>query len=247
MGAENSGVYVAGSNSLELELVSAWATRHSRAVVWLSQESAVELEVPSEASLVVIDAHSEPFDAVVQVARIRAAHANVPIVLLGPRSGNHDSFLKAAVRSGANAVLKRPLAKLDLFEALRRLAPPRPANGPTQRGVVVLSRSCALDLEGRCLRVGRVEHSLTKAKFDLLAYLVQHAGRAVSAEELVRAGVFAPSQRARYRAIVLELRDKLGEARSVIHTVPGYGYRFEPFVAEVFYDETDPQGSRGSA
>ena len=124
MGSKNSGVYVAGANSLELELVSAWAARHSRAVVWLSQESAVELEVPSEASLVVIDAHSEPFDAVVQVARIRAAHAKVPIVLFGPRSGEHDSFLKAAVRSGANAVLTRPLDKLALFEALRRLAAP---------------------------------------------------------------------------------------------------------------------------
>src|SRR5688572_23983979 len=203
MGSKNAGVYVAGVNTLELELVGAWAARHCRTVVWLSQENAVELEVPSEASLVVIDAHSEPFDAVVQVARIRAAHANVPIVLLGPRSGEHDSFLKAAVRSGANAVLTRPLDRLALFEALRRLTTPLPRRGTAQRGVVALSPSCALDLEGRCLRVGRIEHPLTKAKFDLMAYLVQHAGRAVSADELVRAGIFAPSQRARYRAIVL--------------------------------------------
>lgn len=246
MGSATSGVYLSGSNTPELELVVAWAGRHCRAVVWLSQESAVELEVQSEASLVVVDAHTEPFDAVVQVARIRAAHAHVPIVLLGPRSAEYDSFLRAALRSGANAVLKRPLDRIDLFEALRRLTVSRPGKDRAPRGVVALSPSCALDLMGRCLRVGRVEHPLTKAKFDLLAYLVQHAGRAVSADELVRAGIFAPSQRARFRAIVLELRDKLGEARSVIHTVPGYGYRFEPFVAEVFYDETEPRNSPGS-
>ena len=226
MGSKHAGIYLAGPPTRELELVRAWAGRHCRAVVWLSQESAVELEVPAEAALVVIDAHTEPFDAVVQVARIRAAHANVPIMLFGAGSGERDSFLRAALRSGANAVLERPFDELGLCAALQRLAGSRSRHRPG--GVVALSPSCRLDLEGRCLRVGRVAHPLTRAKFDLLAYLVQHAGRAVSAEELVRAGIFVPSQRARYRAIMLELRDKLGEARSVIRTVPGYGYRFEP-------------------
>jgi len=232
MRAMNSGVYLAGPKTAELELVREWACRQRLAVVWLSQAIAVELEVPVGASLVVVDAHAEPVDAVVQVARIRAAHPSIPIILFCAEGGVHDTFLRAALRSGANAVLRRPLDQLALFEALRRLARPAPQKGPNPQGTVALSPDCALDLAGRCLRVGRFYHPLTKAKFDLLAYLVQHTGRAVSAEELVRAGIFAPSQRSRYRAIVLELRDKLGAARSVIHTVPGYGYRFEPLIAE---------------
>jgi two-component system, OmpR family, KDP operon response regulator KdpE len=245
MDPANSGVYVAGANSVELALVSSWAARHCGGVQRLSQESAVELEVPSEASLVVIDAQGDALDAVVQVARIRTAHASVPIVLLGPLSEEYDTFSKAAVRSGANAVLKRPVDRHALFEALRRLSVPTRKSAPL-RGCIALSASCILDLEGRCLRVGRVERPLTKAKFDLLAYLVQHSGRAVSAEELVRAGIFSPSQRARCRAIMLELREKLGEAKSVIRTVPGYGYRFDPFVAEAPGDKSDRRDLGGA-
>jgi DNA-binding response OmpR family regulator len=76
--------------------------------------------------------------------------------------------------------------------------------------------------------VGVTERALSRGKFELLSYLIQHTGRAISAEELVRAGVLAVSQRSRYRAIVLELRAHLGDARSAIRTVQGYGYRFEP-------------------
>lgn len=110
-------------------------------------------------------------------------------------------------------------------------------SGIARRGTVALNESVALDLDRRCLWFGRIERPLTKAKFDLLEYLVQHSGRAVSADELVRAGVFVPSQRMRYRAIALELRNKLGEARSIIRTVPGYGYRCEPQAGQRHWDD----------
>ncbi|MGC4064756.1 MAG: winged helix-turn-helix domain-containing protein [Polyangiaceae bacterium] len=85
-----------------------------------------------------------------------------------------------------------------------------------------------LDLDARCLRFGDAERRLTREKFELLEYLLRNVGHAVSAEQLVRAGVLSRSQRSRFRAIVLELRNKLGDARGIIHTVPGYGYRLEP-------------------
>ena len=125
-------------------------------------------------------------------------------------------------------VLEVPLSADVLRDALEQLA----ARGITlmrKRKQVRLSRSCVVDLDARCLRIGDAERRLTREKFELLEYLLRHVGHAVSADQLVRAGILSRSQRMRFRAIVLELRNKLGDAREVIRTVPGYGYRLEPF------------------
>lgn len=178
--------------------------------------------------LAVIDAELGPWDAIAQTARLRSTDARLPLVVLGPGAQTQPGFLKAALQSGADGVLDRPFDDDTLRAMLEGLVDRAHKETTNQRRFIPLSPSCGLDLEGRCLRQGESEQPLTKGKFDLLEYLVRHAGRAVSADELVRKGVLAPSQRARYRAIVLELRAKLGDASATIRTVPGYGYRFDP-------------------
>jgi DNA-binding response OmpR family regulator len=92
---------------------------------------------------------------------------------------------------------------------------------------VALGAGVVLDLSARCLRIERDEVRLSCDKFELLRYLVNCTGRAVSADELVCKRIFLRSQAARYKAIVFELRRKLGPAWRSIRSVPGYGYRFE--------------------
>jgi DNA-binding response OmpR family regulator len=179
------------------------------------------------AVLAVIDAGNEPWDAIVKTAKLRAIAPNLPLLVLGPDLAQ-PGFLKAALDSGATRVLSRPFDAARLGVALGGSVGPFSPSSRERGGFVRLSEACGIDLAGRCLRIGTCELPLTKGKFDLLEYLVRHPGRAVSADELVRGGVLAPSQRSRYRAIVLELRDKLGDARDCIRTVPGYGYRFDP-------------------
>ncbi|MGC4064755.1 MAG: hypothetical protein QM784_08955 [Polyangiaceae bacterium] len=97
------GVYLTGARSDEAMVVSLWANERGFNCAWLSQEDAVEREVDLHATLVVADARENPHDAIAQMARIRAAHWEVPLLLLRPREQHEPSFLRAAARSGADS------------------------------------------------------------------------------------------------------------------------------------------------
>src|SRR5262249_44173522 len=72
------------------------------------------------------------------------------------------------------------------------------------------------------------ELPLTRLEFDLLAYMMQHAGRVVSQEELaarvLRSAYSAESSLVRVH--VSHLRRKLGTSGQMIETVRGRGFRF---------------------
>jgi DNA-binding response OmpR family regulator len=70
--------------------------------------------------------------------------------------------------------------------------------------------------------------TLTRLEFDLLAYLMRHAHRVVSQEELVQRvihGVYR-AESSLIRVHVAHLRRKLGLQAGVIETVRGRGLRF---------------------
>jgi DNA-binding response OmpR family regulator len=79
----------------------------------------------------------------------------------------------------------------------------------------------------RRLSVLGQEQPMSVQKFELLCYLADRAGRAVDPRELVKSGVIRPAQVQRIRALIAELRGRLGPASSLITTVPGFGYRLD--------------------
>jgi DNA-binding winged helix-turn-helix (wHTH) protein len=93
-----------------------------------------------------------------------------------------------------------------------------------------------LDLANACVRRGQTPVRLTPKAFDLLRYLVTHAGRLVTREEpwpAVWPGTVVSE--AALTVCMAELRRALGEetrAPRWIETVPRRGYRF---IEESFY------------
>jgi DNA-binding response OmpR family regulator len=221
------GVWALSEESAEFLALAAWARARGLPVRRLASDADVEHSTHERASFVMLDAASDPLGAVAQCACIRARWPESPMLVLGPGRGEQERFREAAMRFGATVLLERPVAEALLLAAFETCVRAQHQRGATPR-FVSLGGAYTLDLEGRCLRVGDVEQALTKGKFDLLAYLIGHPGQAVAADDLVRAGVLARSQISRYRAIVQELRSKLGAAGASIRTVPGYGYRFDP-------------------
>ena len=76
--------------------------------------------------------------------------------------------------------------------------------------------------------------TLTRKEYDLLAFLIEHAGELVTREiSLLR--VWGYSNQIRTRTLdvhILRLRRKLGEHRGkYIETIFNAGYRFQPFRA----------------
>jgi DNA-binding response OmpR family regulator len=76
--------------------------------------------------------------------------------------------------------------------------------------------------------------ALTRKEYDLLAFLIEHAGELVTRETLLL-HVWNYGNQVRTRTLdvhILRLRRKLGQDSSkYIETIFGFGYRFQPFRA----------------
>ena len=96
-----------------------------------------------------------------------------------------------------------------------------------------------LDTANQCLRHGEARVALTPKAFGMLQYLVAHAGRLVTQDELLEAlwpGIYV--DRGVVRKYILEIRRALGDrpdALMFIETLPRRGYQF---VAPVIDDES---------
>src|SRR5262245_25365321 len=147
---------------------------------------------------------------------------DLPVLVLTARSAEMDKLL--GFEHGADDYLTKPFSPRELvarLKALLRRAGPGPSSGAVTVGelrVDPLAREATL--HGRGL-------DLTPREFDLLAFLVQHPGRVVSREELLRKvwGYAFVGETRTVAVHVGRLRAKLGDAGAAIETVLGTGYK----------------------
>jgi DNA-binding response OmpR family regulator len=93
-----------------------------------------------------------------------------------------------------------------------------------QRGI---TPPVILDVEAREMTVSGKQISLTSLEFDLMYYLTQHEGKAVSRDALLNAvwGYDYTGGSNVVDARVRSLRKKLGDYASCIESVAGVGYK----------------------
>ena len=205
-------------------LILEWATE----CAFLADSFPLEVEQAADAfsgvDLMVIDAAREPLLAIAECGRLRREMPSLPIALSGP----HDPTLeRAGLRAGARWYFSLEDAASLPWEALQSILS---TIRPTTRRPPVLEKlgpTAELDRSARVLFIDGEPRTLSAAKFNLLCYFLDHAGRAVSARELVTRGILLPTQVARFRCVVRELRNHLGSARNLISPVSGYGYRLD--------------------
>ena len=176
-------------------------------------------------------ARSGDFDAVVLdvmlpglsgyevVRRLRAEGNWVPVLMLSAKDGEHDQA--DALDDGADDYLTKPFSFVVLLARLRALL----CRGVAARPAVLQAGEVSLDPATREVRVGTELVELTPREFLLLEYLVRHAGRVVSKDELLE---HVWDRATEVAANVVEvyvgyLRRKIGSERLV--TVRGVGYR----------------------
>ncbi|HHO51870.1 MAG TPA: NACHT domain-containing protein, partial [Deltaproteobacteria bacterium] len=107
---------------------------------------------------------------------------------------------------------------------------------------------CTVDLVRRRVERDGRQLVLTRLEADLLAYLMERAGRDVPREELLTEvwGYAATSSSRAVDFAVRRLRNKLGEPRSPLHilTAHGVGYRFVPLAPDASPSPGGPVVSR---
>jgi two-component system alkaline phosphatase synthesis response regulator PhoP len=155
--------------------------------------------------------------------RLRAARNPVPIILLSARNAEQDIVM--GLDYGADDYVTKPFRVAELIARvkahLRRHTPP---------SALVHFGQVEIDPVGRLVRRAGEVVELTPREFDLLAYLIENEGRAVTREAILKA-VWGESYLGTDRTVdnfVTRLRQKLDLPGEPMHflTVRGIGYRF---------------------
>lgn len=179
--------------------------------------------------LAILDVMLPKRDGFAILAEVRRARPTLPVILVTARGAEQDRV--HGLRIGADDYVVKPFSSKELLarvEAVLRRSAERPLD--VQR-VQTLGR--VIDFERREVR--RPDHSrvaLSEREVELLRYLVQNRGRAISRQELLERVWGLQGGDTATRAIdmhIVNLRDKLADAPqqpAVVLTVRGKGYMF---------------------
>jgi two-component system alkaline phosphatase synthesis response regulator PhoP len=155
----------------------------------------------------------------------RRIAGEVPVIMLTARDEEPDRV--AGLEVGADDYVAKPFSPRELTArvkaVLRRAgSAPSAAAAPDilELGPVVLARGA------REVRVDGAEIELTQREFDLLEYLLRHAGQVVTRDQLLESvwGFQSPGETRTVEVHVAQLRKKLGHPE-LIRTVRGLGYK----------------------
>ncbi len=154
--------------------------------------------------------------------------ASVPIIMLTAKGSEAD--IVVGLELGADDYVVKPFSPRELVARIKSVLR-RAAAGPEQRAVYSAGPLCVdaerfeATVEGRPVR-------LTTTEFKILELLVKSSGRVLSRDELIKKKRLWGDDRLVYdRTIdvhIKNIREKLGEAGSMIKTVRGVGYKLEP-------------------
>jgi two-component system, OmpR family, response regulator MprA len=187
-------------------------------------ESALRLVRDSPPDLIVLDVMlPEPLDGLEVARRVRAAGADVPILMLTARDQIADKV--AGFASGADDYLAKPFAFEELLARVGALLRRRTAQQSSER----LSYA-DLELDPATREVWRAGEplDLTAREFDLLTFFLRHPRQVLTRDQLFRA-VWGSDYLGGSNIIdanISYLRDKLeaGGRPRLLQTIRGVGY-----------------------
>jgi DNA-binding response OmpR family regulator len=157
------------------------------------------------------------------VCREIRAKSQVPVLFLTARDDEVDRIL--GLELGADDYLVKPFSPRELVARVRAILR-RTREGPPPQEVVTV-QNLEVDLRRREVRRAGQVVPLTAREFDLLAFLANNLGLALSRQQLLD-GVWGSDWYGDERTIdvhVAQLRKKLGPELPLA-TVWGVGYRF---------------------
>lgn len=174
--------------------------------------------------VVILDLGLPTIDGVEVIRRLRE-WSEVPIVVLSVREQETDKI--AALDAGADDYLTKPFGAGELLARLR--AARRRATRPVTESTFML-KDLTVDMMRRLVTLKGEEVQLTPTEYDLLRALINHAGRVITHQQLLRQvwGEAYESQFHLLRVNISNLRHKIEPEPArpqYIITEPGVGYR----------------------
>jgi two-component system KDP operon response regulator KdpE len=188
-------------------------------------EDALETIPKESPNLILLDMNMPGIGGLETCRAIRAG-ADTPVIILSVRNTEKDKV--AALDAGADDYVTKPFGIEELLARIRAaLRRSSPEGGPH----AFQSADLEIDFETRRVRAHGADVRLTPKEFELLRYLVAHAGKPVTHRELLQA-VWGPDygdEPEYLRVFINQVRKKI-EANPAkpkyVVTIPWVGYQF---------------------
>jgi DNA-binding response OmpR family regulator len=178
-------------------------------------------------SLIILDLHLPDMNGLDICQQIRQTDLQTPILIL---SGAGQTLTKIKLLdSGANDYLTKPFVLGELQARIRALLRDRKLSAKQELSLHI--GNVYLDRRSYSVVRSGLAILLRPKEFSILEYLMTHAGKVVSREELVNA-IWSDGKQLWTNSLdvhVKHLRDSLDKpfANKLIHTIHGIGYSFE--------------------
>jgi DNA-binding response OmpR family regulator len=214
----NATILLVQDDQRLVPLIRACLQRDGFDVMWVrSGEDALTEFMRHSIALMVLDV-ALPRMSGLEVCR--RVDGRVPVILLTAS----DAEAASGVELGADDYVAKPFSPRDLVARVRAVLR-RSSNGKPVADELALG-PVTVSIPAREVRLAGQEIALTPKEFDLLAYLLQHAGDVVSRDDLLERvwGFIYPGETRTVEVHVAQLRKKLGTPE-LIRTVRGIGYQ----------------------
>lgn len=180
------------------------------------------LDADPSICLVILDVMMPEYDGWAVCREIRR-DSNIPIIMLTARGEETDELF--GFELGADEYVSKPFSPRVLMARVNALL--RRTNAAEH--LLHTLPGLEIDTEARQVRVDENLITLSPKEFELLVYMAENAGRALSRDQILNA-VWDYNFFGDPRTVdthIKKLRLKMGQRGEYIQTVRGIGYRFE--------------------
>ena len=206
------------------DLVDLYLTREGYRVVKAGTGAAGLAAVRDHhARLVVLDVGLPDIDGLEVCRRLRQT-TTIPVIFLTARDTEVDRIL--GLELGADDYVTKPFSPAELVARVKAVL--RRSDGTSAPPEIVQVGGVAIDLGRREVRVDSVPVAFTTKEFDLLEFLAERPGLALSRQQILD-GVWGYDWFGDVRTVdvhIAQVRKKVADAVQ-ISTVRGIGYRLD--------------------
>lgn len=174
--------------------------------------------------LILLDLQFPDGNGIAALRKIRS-WSDAPVIVLSVLSSDSEKI--SLLDGGADDYITKPFSMGELLARIRVAL----RNKTQEPGSpIFVSGSLYVDLSSRSVKVSGTVVHLTPIEYSFLSLLVQHAGKVLTQEQIIRHvwGPFAKNESGPLRVHVASLRKKIESDPSspeLLLTEPGVGYR----------------------